>query len=223
MKIQSQRYLQDLRRYYRMPVMQTSMTLVLSLFVMALFIVFALRPTLVSIVTLKKTITESKDTLKKLDIKVDNLQKAATQLDSIKPFLTTLNYNIPNDGAKYSPLTISIESLANQNGVKLDGETLGPTLLFSRILTPFNQSKNQTVVTLPFTVRVTGAYPNVSMFLTKLLSMERLLIIDSVTITKEVEAKTSMASVALNISGSAYYLADDVQLQKSLSLTKGAK
>lgn len=223
MNIPTRRYAQDLRRYYRLPEIQVSLTLVLSLFVVAIFVVFALRPTIVSIVTLKKTINESQKTLKQLDTKVINLQKAATQLDALKPFLPILNTDIPNNGAMYSPLTAAVENLALATGTKLESESLGSTLLFSRILSPFTPDKHQSVVAMPFTLRVTGGYPGVVDFLTKLLSMERIVMVESVTITKEAGAKSTSVTVSLNISGNAYYLADEAKLQKSLQETKGKK
>lgn len=223
MKLPTAKYAQDLRRYYRMPAIQTSLTLVLSVFVMAVFIIFALRPTIVSIVTLKKTIAESKKTLTQLDTKVVNLQKASEVLETINPLLPVLNTSIPNSGAMYSPLSTTIEALSIQSGAKLESESLGPTLLFSRIVSPFTPNKKQNVVAMPFTVRVVGSYLSVSGFLTKLLSMERILLVESVTVTKETGAKNSEASVALSVSGSAYYLADEAQLIKLITDSKGTK
>lgn len=223
MKLPTRHYSLDLYKYYRLPAVQVSLTLVLSLFVMALFIVFALRPTILSIVTLQTTITESKKTLQQLDTKVSYLQKAAVQLEAIKPILPTLNLNIPNNGAMYSPLTGAVESLSKQSGTALESESLGPTLLFSRILSPFTPNKNQSVIELPFTVRVTGGFPNVLDFLTKILTMERIVSVESIAITKQIGSKTEGEGVALNISGSAYYLADEAQLQQALTDKKGSK
>ena len=223
MKLPTQRYVQDLRRYYLLPVIQVSLTLVLSLFVMAIFVIFALRPTILSIVTLKKTIIVSEETLDKLNTKVIDLKKASTQLETLKPFLPIINKNIPNNGAMYSPLTIAMEILAIQAGVRLENETLGSALLFSRILSPFTPNKVQTVVSLPFTVRVIGTYPATSQFLINLLSMERIVGVESITITKETATKTTAATVSVNISGSAYYLADEHQLQKTTIDQKGGK
>lgn len=223
MKPLTTRYSQDLRRYYRMPAVQVSLTLVLSLFVMAIFIVFALRPTIVTIVTLKKTIAESEKIRQQLSVKMTNLQKASVQFELLKPILPMLNTTIPNNGAEYLPLTTAIEILARQTGTQLESESLGPTLLFSRIISPFIPSKDQSVVELPFTARVIGSYPNISAFLTKLLSMERIIIIESVTITRETGSKEENTNVALNISGSAYYLADKVQLEESITENKGKK
>jgi Tfp pilus assembly protein PilO len=223
MNIASQKYSVDLRRYYRLPAVQVSLTLALSLFVMAIFIVLALRPTIVTILTLRKTITESRKVLQQLDTKVANLQTASVQLENIKNFLPILNTAIPNKGAMYSPITTSLENLAISSGTTLESESLGPTLLFSKILTPFNANKNQKVIELPFTLRVTGSYPNISTFLTKFLSMERIIKVESIGITKEAGAKNTGTIVVLNISGNAFYLADEVQLEKALVETKGKK
>ncbi len=223
MNINTQKYSQDLRRYYRLPAVQVSMTLVLSLFVMAIFIVFALRPTITSIVTLNKTISESEKTLNQLETKVKALQLAANQLELIKSSLPLLNTSIPNTGAQYSPLTVAVESLAVQTGVQIESESLGSTLLFSRILTPFAPNKKQVVVALPFSLRVVGNYPSVNAFLSQLLKMERIISLDSVTVTREAGSKTTAAGVALNIGGNAYYLADEGQLQKALPEKKGRK
>jgi Tfp pilus assembly protein PilO len=204
-----------------MPAVQTSLTLVLSLFVMAFFIAFALRPTIISIVSLRKNITESEKTLQTLETKVSNLQKASRELDSIRPFLLTLNREIPNTGSQYSPLVVAVEALALENNVQLESETLGSTLLFSRLLSPFVPSRNQNIVVLPFTVRVVGSYTNVYAFLTQLVSLERIILVESVTVSREASSKNTTGVVALNISGSAYYLADEPLLDKALEVQKG--
>lgn len=223
MNLSTQRYSQDLRKYYRMPAVQVSLALVLSVFVMSIFIMFALRPTILSIVTLQKTIAESEKTLAQLDTKVKSLQVASNQLETLKPSLPVINASIPNEGALYSPLTQALEALAVQSNVVIESESLGPTLLFSRILTPFKPDKGQKVVSLAFTARVTGNYPDVNTFLTKLLSMERIVSLDAATITREVGNKTTSAGVSLNVSGNAYYLADEAQLEKAILEKKGKK
>ncbi len=223
MNIVARRYSQDLRRYYRMPAVQVSLTLVLSIFLMSIFVVFALRPTILSIVNLKKTISESKKVLQQLETKVNFLQKASSQLETLRPFLPNINSGIPNQGAQYSPITLAIEELAFQNGVIVESESLGPTLLYSRILSPFNPSKNQKVVDLSFSMRVSGTYTAVTNFLNMLMQMERIILVDNVTIAKQAGTKSSTASVTMNIGGLAFYLADAPQLDKALIQKKGGK
>ena len=61
------------------------------------------------------------------------------------------------------------------------------------------------------------------MFLKNLLTMERVISIDSVTLSKEVSSKNETSQVALNITGNAYYLADEAQLKQALDSSKGGK
>jgi Tfp pilus assembly protein PilO len=221
MNISTQHYTRDLGRYYRQPATQVSLALVLSLFIMGIFIIFALRPTLVAITTLQKTIAESQATLQKLDAKVSDLQKASIQLEAIKPNLADLNSSIPNTSADYGTFSKTVEQLAWQAGVSLDTGSLGPTLLYSRILTVFTPNKNQSVVALPYTIRVIGSYPSVYKFLSQVLMMQRVVSVDSVTIIKQANNKTNAESVAMDIGGSAYYLASEAQLKQALTINKG--
>ena len=69
MKPQRRQYSFDLKHYYRLPATQVSLTIVMSLVIVAIFAVFALRPTLITIVTLRKTILESRKTLQQLQNK----------------------------------------------------------------------------------------------------------------------------------------------------------
>ncbi|MBP9670417.1 type 4a pilus biogenesis protein PilO [Candidatus Woesebacteria bacterium] len=223
MNINTRRYSQDLRRYYRMPAVQVSLTLVLSVFLMSVFVVFALRPTILSIVNLKKTISESKKVLQQLETKVNFLQKASNQLETLRPVIPNINNSIPNNGAMYSPITLAIDELAYQVGVIVESESLGPTLLYSRILSPFTPNKNQKVVELSFSLRVSGGYSEVTDFLNMMMKMERIVLVDNVTIAKQAGAKNSTASVTMNVSGLAFYLADAIQLDKALIQKKGGK
>jgi len=223
MNTTSQHYARDLRRYYRMPATQMSLTLVLSLLIMAVFIVLALRPTIVAIVKLQKTIMESRKTVQQLESKVSDLEKASSQLEIIKAALPILNMSITNNGASYDPLNPQIELLASQTGVQLTGESLGPTLLYSRIITPFTPKKDQGVVELPVSIRVTGNYQAVIMFLTQLLNMERMVGVSSVVVTKEAGSREENVGVAMSIAGNAYYLANEAQLETALTEQKGGK
>ncbi len=223
MKTSPQHYSRDLARYYRLPATQISLTVVLSLFIVAIFLVFALGPTAVAITTLQRTITESRDTLSQLEAKIASLEQVTTRLETLKPLLPTLNLSIPNTSATLGPLTQSLEGLAAQTGVELQSESVGPTLLYSRILSPFTPNKKQTVIALPLTMRVVGNYPNVSSFLSQVLSMERIIAIDLVTITRETNSQSGNTIVALTMSGSAYYLVDEAQLNKALPDKKGGR
>src|SRR3989339_1220133 len=157
MKPQRRQYSFDLKHYYRLPATQVSLTIVMSLVIVAIFAVFALRPTLITIVTLRKTILESRKTLQQLQNKTENVQKAAELLEGIKPMLSRVNLGVTNQGADYSTFVTRVETIAQQAGVQLQSESLGATLLYSRVIAPYNPSKSQGVVELPISLRVSGS------------------------------------------------------------------
>lgn len=222
MKFLTQHYTRDLNKYYRQPVTQVTLAVVLSLFVMTIFIVFALGPTLEAITTLQRTIAGSRTTLQQLDLKVNNLQKASTQLGAIKANLTDLNNGIPNHGAESGTFASEVEQLAAGAGVTIESGSTGATLLYSNILAVFTPDKSQSVVPLPYTLRVIGTYPATYTFLSQLMTLQRIVSVDSVTITKQaIENKVTTESVAMDISGSVYYLASADQLKQALIEKKG--
>lgn len=218
------KYQLDLSRYYHIPAVQSSLNVVMSLFVAAFFILFALRPTFITIVKLQKTIADSRLTLKTLDTKVTALQRASTALEALTPVLPMIEASVPSKEAGYSPLISTMEVLAAQNEVVLTTSTLGETVLYSRIFSPFTPNKNQTVIALPFTAQVVGSYSAVTQFLRGVMNMDRIINLESLTYTREGTARgTTTSSTSLTITGEAYYLADQAQLLKALPETKGGR
>lgn len=227
MKFDTAKYSRDLRRYYQIPAVQSSLTVVLSIFVVAIFISLALRPTLISIANLKNTISDANKTSQTLKVKVKNLQTASSQLESLKPILPMLNANIPNKGVMYSDFINTVEAIAIQTGSTLDTETMGASLLFSKIASPFELNRDHEVVNLSFTISVTGAYPQLEQFLNTFLSIERLAMVDSLNVAPAVSSKNSNKSgesvLKMDIQGSVFYMADKEQLAKILEEKKGGK
>lgn len=208
MKPQRRRYSFDLKHYYRLPATQVSLTIVMSLVIVAIFAVFALRPTLITIVTLRKTILESRKMLQQLQSKTTNVQRAAELLETIKSSLARVDLGITKEGADYRSITTQIEMITRQAGVQLQSESLGATLLYSRVIAPYNPNKSQGVVALPVTLRVSGSYANIVDFLRALTNMERVMGIDSIVVTKEGGSREGVVTVSLNVSGYVYYMAD---------------
>lgn len=216
------KYQMDLARYYRIPAVQSSLSIVLSLFVVSFFIFFALRPTFLTVVELQKKIKTSEATLTQIKTKVEALQTAERLYEKISAELPMVETNIPSVSAGYQSLASSIEVLAQQNGVTLHSLAIGETLLYSKILSPFTPNKKQEVMAMSFNARVTGSYVGVMGFLRGILEMDRLIGTSSITLAKELVTETdTTASASLTVVGEVYYVADRLQLQRALPLKKG--
>lgn len=213
---QVRRYQLDLSRYYRLPQTQISLGVVLSLVLVSFFGMFALRPTLVSIATLNKSITDSQKTLTQLEAKVKALQTASAKLESLRDTTTLVDYAIPTGSAGYAELSSLLTYLASQSGVTLASLTTDDALLFAKVLSPYTLTRGAQPVPLVFSVRVTGSYPAVHDYLVRLLTSDRITRLTSLTYAKEVVGKTTSTAVSLTIAGEAYYTADLVPLQKIL-------
>jgi Tfp pilus assembly protein PilO len=217
------KYSTDLRRYYRMPAIHTSLTVVLSLFITAFFILIALRPTFVTITTLRKTIVDSETTLAKLQTKASALQRISNQRDKYEPYEKYVNSSIPTDGPRYQNVAAAMEILAAESHVTLRTLNQGEALTFSKISDPYS-GKHRVVSDMDFSLRVSGTYTNLSDFFQKLLSLDRLITIDSLSFARDSQsANDSTANISINISGNIHYLANDSLLNGILPSRRNAQ
>lgn len=214
------KYSTDLRRYYRMPAVQASLSVVLSLFISAFFIFLAIRPTLVTITNLNNKIAESDKTLSQLEAKAAILANISKTWDTFEPVIPFVDNTIPADGPRYQALTKSMELLASESSVTLSSENIGDALVYSKIDNPYGGNK-RTVVSIPFTIRVSGPYPNIREFFTKLTAMDRLVTIESITFTKDTKiARDEKQGVTFTITGDVTYLADESKIVNILESSK---
>ncbi len=206
----------DLARYYRQPSVQVSIGVVLAMLITTFFIVFAIRPTFGTIVKLQKNIKDSRSVLKELEQKVLDLGKAASLLEKIKPQLSILETSIPSKGIGYDELSYNLEALAQSTSVTIDSFTIGKSPIQSRLAPIYELDIKQEVVATPITVRISGSYPNILQFLTKLAHAIRLSGLDNITVMRDGKnvKNSGQEELSMTITGQVYYLVDDTALQK---------
>lgn len=216
------KYSTDLRAYYRLPAVQTSLSLVLSIFVTAFFVLVAIRPTLVTIAKLKVSIEETNKTLESLKKKSQNLQTIANKWEEILPLQKFLDNSIPVDGPRYQPLAVAMEVLAKESDVTILSLTVGDALTFSKVADPYTGTK-RTVVSMPFTARITGGFLNANDFFTKISNMDRVISIDSIGFSKIAKTSQSEGGVSFTLTGYASYMADESIIKKVIEDGKDKK
>jgi len=200
-------YATQLRKYYRMPAVQTSLSVVLSIFIVAFFILVALRPTIVTITELNRTIDESETTLKKLETKAKALQQISNTWEKILPLQQFLENTIPSDGPRYKEFVKSLEIIAYETGVTLSTETLGPALTYSSIIDPYSGMMRD-VIEMPVSIRVAGGFLQVKNFFDRLAASDRLVSVESLSFSREVIGSGEGPSISFSISGNIQYLAN---------------
>lgn len=148
--------------------------ILLSLFTVSFFGIFALRPTLTTIGELVSQINTQRETLATLDQKVKNLDTARVNLQKIRADLPVLDQALPTLADPHLVVR-QMETLAGSEGVTPVNISIGKT----PILGAAAESKAQTY---PFSFTFQGDAPNILSFLDNLKTLRRIVAINEVTI-----------------------------------------
>jgi hypothetical protein len=173
--------------------------LILSLTTIIIFTIFALKPTVLTIVSLYNQINDKRDTLNLLNQKISALQKANN--------IFSQNQNsIPNiDAAIFTnaePDTISgqILGLAEKNGVSLLGISIGQLIIVGKDTTPKSASDvkplPESAQSMPVSMSIKGSYPSLLLFIKDLENLRIPVRIDSLTISS---SQTQEGSIIVGI------------------------
>lgn len=188
------------RFYNSRPDYKIYLELVLTIVTITIFSIFAIRPTILTIIELNKEIKGKEETLVKLKTKIKNLQTANNLLSEKQDVLFYALEAVPQ---RSSPETLisQIEKLATGSSLTIKGLTVtdayligtGPSKLVSEEYPALPESANELV----FSFSVTGEYQNLYSFLTQVENMRRPLKFDSFAITSSIseDKKTLVMTV----------------------------
>lgn len=158
---------------------------ILSLSTIIIFIVFALKPTALTIISLYNQIKDKKSTLSSLNQKISNLQtanKVFNQNQSLIPDVDAAVFGNPE------PDTISkqILGLASKDSVSLLGISIGQVVLIGKT-TPSKGSTDvkplpENSLAMPVSISVKGSYTNLLIFIKDFENLRIPIKIDSLTV-----------------------------------------
>jgi hypothetical protein len=183
--------------------------IVMSIFAVIIFLIFALKPTALTIIELIKQINEKKETLSTLSVKVNNLQKAGALMAQNEAYLNDIDIAIPS-APNPEILTKQVEGIAAKNGVELMGFAIDNVILTGNVGTirkkttgsikPLPENANE----MGYTISVKGGFVGVNGFLKDLEDLRVISVVDSAAINSSV-TNTEKFIVAV-ISGRVPYL-----------------
>lgn len=173
--------------------------IILSIFTIAFFGFFAIRPTLVTIGGLLKEIKDKREVVAQMDQKINNLNKAQTNYTRIEKDLDLVNESLPLDPDL--PILIKqLESLARLSSVAIESVRFEKTNLQGEIETEEGQASG-------FSVTLVGDYKNLKDFLSSLDTLRRIISVKSFGFTSKTEEEIQL--LILSISAEAHYLTRD--------------
>jgi len=183
---------------------KVSLELILFLSMIAIFALFALKPTIITIVSLQKEIKLKNEIDQKLAKKVSALSQAQLVLAKVQNSLVYLDKTLPQE-VEFTRFEREIEYLAVKNNVILADARFGQFDILGDNLGQELKKTSKTAYTpLSFTVIAGGSYQDLKNFLKDLEILDRLVIIDEIKFDKQ--AQVTGADLQAKITGKVYYL-----------------
>ena len=165
--------------------------IVLSMTTVIVFLLFALKPTALTIISLLQEISEKRQTLASLTQKVSDLQTASTLLQKNQNYIADIDNSVP-DIPNPDVLSKQIEGIASGNSVTLLGISVNQVTLVGTTptrktpgVTPLPGNANE----MPFSLSVEGSYSNLLGFISSFENLRIAVKIDSLAITSSLSDK----------------------------------
>lgn len=192
------RYYTYIRPVLRNPKIQTYSGFVFSIVTITIFTIFAIRPTLRTIVGLQKSINEQKTVLENLKVKAQNISQGKTNYDNLPSSVKLKLDSLIPQKLELSNLTNNLSDIASLKQASIS------SMQFQAISvkpSPGGPIKKPTLRELGFSFILQGRYPDLIEVLNNLLNSDRLLTLDSVNI-----AKLETGGVSMNVTAKTYIM-----------------
>ena len=167
------RYRRFLQTVQNRPLLGASLFLVMSLVLVIVLLVAALRPTLITIAGLTGEINQQKDIAEKLNQKITAISAAQQLLARNSEKLLLLDQALPLQ-AQTGPWTAALARVASESGIQV--ENLAITDVSIKQASPEAEMK--------FSITAAGPYIGLKQFLQILESLRRLITIESVSFSQ---------------------------------------
>lgn len=170
-------------------------TITFSLFSLSFFGLFAIRPTLITAVTLNKSVND----LKKLNIefenKISNIIRAQAEYEQIRDNLPLVDQALPSLSS-FQKLARALEIFASNSNLNINQLQID-NVPVSRLDKPGVLQK------YGFSLIGTGDYPSISSYLSHLINWRRIITLSSLEFVRE--ESTASGNLRVSIKGIAYY------------------
>lgn len=191
------RYFTHIKPFAKVPIVRTYGSTIFTLLITIIFIVYAIRPTIETILVLQKHLTDSSEVLEKVNLKAKNLSLSKQNYEKLdSDFKSKLSVVIP-DTAQIGSITQTLEQAAKRHEASVSALQIQPLVVETKV-----DNRVGTISEIAFTFNIEGEYKNLILMLQDLKSSDRLFSIDNLSLSKLNEG----AGLIMSLSGKAYYL-----------------
>lgn len=191
------RYFTYIKPITRLPIIRTYGSTIFSILVMIIFIFFAIKPTIETILILQKKLENSNEVLQKLQTKAENLSKGKTNYENLDKSLKSRIQSAIPESVDLKSIIQTLENAAEKYDASISALQIQPQVLETK---KENQIGN--ISEVGFTFNVEGDYKKLTSILEDLKLSERLISIDNLTLSKVTEG----TGLVMSITGKSWYV-----------------
>lgn len=193
----------QLAQFYAKPITGISFELFLSIGLVAVLALFALKPTFITIAELNTQIEEKTQLLAQLNEKQASLLKASQLLQQNQDSLQLVDQVLPATAEVVKTAKI-IEKLATENNVVIT--TMGISNIPDEIERSDTTLSTQspTPVSLPIGLQVKGKYADIKQFIAGLQNSQRMFSVESINFTIDNNRGTKSLQIAISLNAPHY-------------------
>ncbi len=191
------RYFTYIKPVTRLPIVKTYGSVIFTLFVMTFFIIYAIKPTIETILVLQKTLADENQILDKVNLKAKNLSIGQQNYNNLDPITKTKILSAIPNMVELKTVTTALEQLAKTHQASISALQIQPL-----VLTPPAENTVGNISAVDFIFNVEGDYNKLLSLLEDLKTTDRLIAIDSLSLSKLAEGN----GLIMSITGKAYYL-----------------
>lgn len=190
------RYFTYIKPIVRLPIIRTYGTTIFTLLIMTLFVFFAIKPTIETILILQKKLEDSNQLLSKLEKKAESLSLGKRNYDNLDLGIKNKIQNAIPDSVDLKSVIQTLEGSAKTHDASVSALQIQPQVLESK-----SDNKIGVLQEIGFTFNIEGNFQNLNSILQDLISSSRLISIDSLSMNRISEGK----GIVMSISGKAWY------------------
>lgn len=191
------RYFTYIKPFTKLPIIKNYGPTVFTLITISILIIFAIKPTVETILVLQKKLADSGEILQKITQKANDLSLGKKNYDN-------LDQNIKEKIAATIPDTVNLKSViqALEQTAKRHEASVSALQIQPITVDTKTDNKMGSLSEISFTFNTEGDYKNLIALLQDLQSSSRLIMIDNLSLSKASEGN----SLIMSLSGKAYYL-----------------
>jgi len=183
------RYYTYIRPVLRNKTVKTYSSLIFSLVTITILLIYAIRPTLTTIVSLQKSIDEHREILENLNKKVSDLTQGRKNYEAIDPDLKIKLVDLLPYSPAIPSLINNLLTITNASNATVSGLQIQPIDMEKP---PKTLSKDAQLKEVELTFSIQGTYAQSTHILQSLKNISRLIKIESVVFNKPVDSPLIM-------------------------------